>query len=287
MKKLPTLLLGCFLLIPAIASSQNQPSPWKTNLEKRSIDLKELESGGPPKDGIPSLDRPNFVSTGAASKWVKPQEPVLSLVVGKEAKAYPLQILIWHEIANDRIGQIPVAVTFCPLCYSAIVFDRRVGGTVTEFGVSGMLRHSDMVMYDRNTESLWQQMTGEAIVGERTGSKLKQVPAQIISFAQFRAAHPEGKVLSRKTGHSRPYGNNPYLGYDDINKTPFRYRGKIDKRLPPMEKVVTVSFQGQHKAYPYSLTRKKKVIQDKVGGQALVLFHGACEYFSYNIEFYF
>ncbi len=246
---------------------------WRTNTAKRSIDLSELMSGGPPRDGIPAIDRPKFVSITEARAWLREREPVIALEVEGEARAYPLQILIWHEIVNDEIGGVPVAVTFCPLCYSAIAFDRRVDGRTLSFGVSGMLRHSDMVKYDRATESWWQQFTGEAIVGDLTGTKLRQLPAQIVSFKQFIEAHPESKVLSRETGYRRDYGRNPYVGYDDASASPFLYRGKQDSRLRPMEKIVAVEVGGKFKAYPYSITRKSRVIHDQIRSQELVVFH--------------
>ena len=246
---------------------------WKTNTEKRSIELNELMSGGPPKDGIPAIDSPKFVSVSEASKWLKSNEPVISLKVGNEARAYPLQILMWHEIVNDDIEGQPVTVTFCPLCYTAITFDRRLDGRVLDFGVSGMLRHSDMVMYDRQTESWWQQISGEALVGDLTGKVLNQIPSQIVSFGQFTNAFPDGKVLSRETGHNRTYGNNPYRGYDDITKTPFLYRGKPDERLKPMEKVIAIELDSVTKAYPHTVTRKKRVLHDRVGKTEIVIFH--------------
>lgn len=248
---------------------------WRTNREKHSIDLNELMSGGPPKDGIPAIDQPKFVSASEASRWLKPQEPVISLVVGAEARAYPLQILMWHEIVNDQIANVPVTITFCPLCHSAIVFDRRVKGRLLSFGTSGMLRHSDLVMYDRETESLWQQFVGEAVVGDLTGTILEQLPAQIISFDQFSSAYPQGVVLSRETGYQRPYGRNPYAGYDEASQRPFLFRGRIDDRLPPKEKVVTITINREDKAYPYSLTRNLHVIHDDVGGKPVVIFHSA------------
>jgi Protein of unknown function (DUF3179) len=245
---------------------------FKTNTAKRSVELKDLQSGGPAKDGIPAILNPKFISQAAAN-WLVPQEPVIALVVENEARAYPLQILIWHEIVNDTIGKTPVTVTFCPLCYSAIVFERRVGDRIYSFGVSGLLRHSDMIMYDRQTETLWQQFNGEALVGDLTGTFLKQLPAQIVSYEQFRQAYPQGVVLSRDTGYNRDYGRNPYAGYDDINQTPFLFKGKTDNRLPPMEKVIAVHLGGKSKAYPYTISRKERIISDKVGGQPLVVFH--------------
>ena len=246
---------------------------WKTDWSKHSIDLDELMSGGPSKDGIPSITHPQFVSIEKAGQWLALPEPVIALAIEGVARAYPLQIMTWHEIAIDEVGGVPVVVTFCPLCYSAVAYDRRVDGQVLSFGVSGLLRHSDLVMFDRQTESLWQQLSGEAIVGAYTGVRLRPLPAQIISFEQFARAYPEGAVLSRETGHVRSYGRNPYAGYDNIEERPFLYRGPRDKRLPPMEKVVAVSLGDADKAYPHSITRQQRVVHDEVGGEPLVVFH--------------
>lgn len=246
---------------------------WRTNTDKRAIELDELEQGGPGKEGIPAIDRPIFEKAGQARQWLKPNEPVISLTVKDQAKAYPLQILIWHEIVNDTIAGVPVAVTFCPLCYSANVFDRTVGGKTYTFGVSGMLRHSDLVMYDRQTESLWQQIPGQAIVGDMVGSRLKPLPAQIISFEQFLATYDQGLVLSRNTGFRRDYGRNPYAGYDDISQAPFMYHGEKDGRLMPMEKVVAISLEESDVAYPYSVTQRLRVINDEVAMVPIVVFH--------------
>lgn len=246
---------------------------FDTNLEKSSIGLDELIDGGPGKDGIPSIDDPLFVSQSDASGWLRGVEPVISLEVNGEARAYPIQILMWHEIVNDVLGGKSVVVTFCPLCYSAIVFDSSVHGKVHEFGVSGFLRHSDMIMYDRTTESLWQQFSGEALVGDYTGYELTIIPSQLISFDQFREAYPDAAVLSRETGHLRNYGNNPYAGYDDINNSPFLLREELPKKISPMEKVIGVRTEKQVKGYTYTITRKKRVIHDEVGGEPIVIFH--------------
>lgn len=246
---------------------------WETNTEKSLINLDELKQGGPPKDGIPSIDDPKFVSISDAASWISAQEPVISIEYEDEARAYPLQILIWHEIVNENISGDPLLVTFCPLCYSALVFDRTVDGEVLEFGVSGFLRHSDLVMFDRKTETLWQQFTGKAIVGDYMGTTLNQILSQIISFAQFQEHYPDGKVLSRDTGYDRNYGANPYTGYDDINNTPLFGAGNDDGRLPPMEKVIGVEMDEQQKAYPYSITRKAQVVNDKVGNIPLLIVH--------------
>lgn len=247
---------------------------WQTNFNKRTIDLSELISGGPPKDGIPAIFTPKFETKAEASDWLNDNEPVIALEIDGEAKAYPLSILIWHEIANDNIGGVPVVVSFCPLCYSAIVYSRRVNGTEPYFGVSGLLRHSDMIMYDNITESYWQQFSGEAIVGDMVGSTLELIPSQIISFQQFKEAYPNGIVLSKETGYKRDYGSNPYVGYDDIDQRPFLYSGDIDERLPPNEKVIAIMIGNVYRAYPYSITIEEHVIMDDVGDTHIVVFHG-------------
>ena len=246
-------------------------SEWKTDFTKYSVPFNEIMSGGPPKDGIPAIDTPQFDAVPDADKWLKPREPVILFERAGEARAYPLQILIWHEIANDTVAGQPVAVTFCPLCNTSIVFDRRLEGRVLDFGTTGKLRFSDLVMYDRQTESWWQQVTGEAIVGEMTSKRLVFLPSQIISWEMFKLTYPGGKVLNRETGHRRSYGSNPYVGYDDINSSPFLYRGPKDGRLPPMERVVTVSLGGEDVAYPFSVMEKVRVVNDTVGGRPIVV----------------
>lgn len=247
---------------------------WNTNWELHTIDYSEVLSGGPPRDGIPSIDEPTFVSIEAAEAWLAENEPVIALEIDGDARAYPLQILTWHEIVNDTVGGLPVVVTFCPLCNSALVFERTVEGETVEFGVSGLLRNSDLIMYDRSDESLWQQFTGEAIVGNHVGKQLTFVPSSLISFADFKAAYPEGEVLSRETGFNRPYGENPYAGYDTIGSDPFLFTGQVDGRLPAMERVVAVSLEdGTDVAYPFSVLSEAGVINDTQNGQDLVVFH--------------
>jgi hypothetical protein len=246
---------------------------WSTNWNKHSISFDELLSGGPPRDGIASIDKPAFINPDEAKAWLKDNEPVIALEIEGDARAYPLQILTWHEIVNDTFGDMAVLVTFCPLCNSAIVFDRSLDGTVYEFGTSGLLRYSDLVMYDRTTESLWQQFTGEAIVGEMTGKNLTFLPSSIVSFADFRLAYPKGVVLSRETGMDRDYGRNPYVGYDTIGQSPFLFDGELDGRLKAMERVVTVSLDKVDAAYPLSVLSERGVINDSQGGNDLVVFY--------------
>ena len=186
---------------------------WETDFSKHSVPYSEIFSGGPPRDGIPPIDNPMFVDVADPPEYMSDDEPVISLEIEGAAKAYPLAILMSHEIVNDELGGIPVSVTYCPLCNTSIVFDRRVGGRVLDFGTSGNLRNSDLVMWDRQTESWWQQITGEAIVGELTGTRLTFIPAAVVSWAQFREAYPDGQLLSRDTGFRRNYGLPPYSGY--------------------------------------------------------------------------
>ncbi|MFN8526448.1 MAG: DUF3179 domain-containing protein [Chloroflexota bacterium] len=241
-------------------------SGWKTDFSRRFVPLGELRSGGPPRDGIPPIDRPTLSTVAEAGTWLNAREPVIALAVGGEWRAYPIQVLIWHEIVNGQIGDVPVAVTFCPLCNTAIAFDRRLGGRTLDFGTTGNLRHSDLLMWDRQTESWWQQVTGEAIVGELTGSRLVMLPASIVSWEELKTSAPWARVLSRDTGYARAYGSNPYVGYDRADQSPFVFDGTPDGRLPPMERVVTVSLGGEDVAYPFTSLVRQPVIRDVVGG---------------------
>ena len=173
---------------------------WKTDFSRHTVPYGEIFSGGPPPDGIPPIDNPKFVPIEGASAWRDDLEPVIVLELNGRARAYPIQILTWHEVVNDQLGGVPITVTFCQLCNSALAFDRRLDGTVYDFGTSGNLRKSDLIMWDRQTETWWQQLTGEAIVGELAGKRLDFIPAARVSFADFRAAHPNSDVLSRETG---------------------------------------------------------------------------------------
>lgn len=243
----------------------------KTDFSKRTVEFAEILSGGPSKDGIPAIDRPKFVAPGEAVGWLKPDEPVIALRVQGDARAYPLQILTYHEIVNDTVGGVPVAVTFCPLCNASIVFDRRVGGRVLDFGTTGRLRKSDLVMYDRQTESWWQQFTGVGIVGTYAGTKLATLPAEVVSFDEFRNAYPAGRVLSRATGYSRPYGRNPYRGYDRIGQNPFLFSDPVDPRLPAMERVLGASVGAGHRVYPLSALESTPVVNDEFRGRPVVV----------------
>ena len=213
-----------------------------------------------------------FETVADPPDYMNDADPVISLDINGEARAYPLAILISHEIVNDEVGGVPVSVTYCPLCNTAIVFDRRVNGRILDFGTSGNLRNSDLVMWDRQTESWWQQITGEAIVGELTGTKLDFIPAPVVSWSQFAMAFPEGKLLSRDTGFRRNYDSPPYSGYDS-GGVPFLFTGEFDPRLVPTERVVGLSVEGEDVAYPFTRLQEHPVINDSVNGTDVVIFY--------------
>jgi hypothetical protein len=252
------LALGLVLLAVPPMAADVRPA-WRdewpeTDFERALVPFDEIRSGGPPKDGIPSIDEPSFRAVGAVRDDLNAEEPVMTLAIAGDARAYPLRVLIWHEIVNDTVGGVPLAVTYCPLCNSALVFERRVDGEVTTFGTTGKLRHSDLVMYDRATESWWQQFDGRAIVGARAGTELERVPARLESVERFAARHPDGRVLVPGDPAARPYGRNPYAGYDTAPR-PFLFRGDYDGPGTPLMRVVAV--EGVARAWSLPLLRER------------------------------
>ncbi|MCZ6531046.1 MAG: DUF3179 domain-containing protein [Chloroflexi bacterium] len=244
-----------------------------TDFCNHSVDYGEIFSGGPPPDGIPAIDDPVFESVESADEWLENEWPVLFFEANGEARAYPLAILIWHEIVNDEVAGQKVALTFCPLCNSTIAFNSVLAdGTVLDFGTSGNLRNSDLVMYDRQTRSWWQQFTGEAIVGQLTGTMLEMLPSQIISWSDFKQTHPDSLVLSRDTGNTRNYGSNPYGGYDDVGRSPFFPVGKYGDELPPIERIVALTLGDIDVAFPFSLLAEVGVANEEYAGQPIVIF---------------
>jgi len=211
-------ILSLFLILALSLPAAAKPEWWKTNWpktdSKTSVDYSTIIGGGPPKDGIPAIDAPSFLPA-SQDEVVEGREPVVTLELeGETPRTYPIRYLMWHEIANDVIGDHPVTVTFCPLCNSALVFDGRLGGETLTFGVSGFLRNSDMIMYDRNSESWWQQFSGEAVVGDKLGQKLTTLPSWMESYTEFKTRNPEGLVMQRPPVYQRQYGMNPYKNYD-------------------------------------------------------------------------
>ena len=237
------------------------------------IDVDDLLAGGPPPDGIPALDDPAFETTQEAT-WLEADDPVLSLTVAGETRAYPLGIITWHEIVNDTVGGVPVAVTYCPLCNSGVAFERTVDGEATTFGVSGLLYADNLVMYDRATESLWPQLTGTASVGTRTGTELKAIPMGVVGWSQFTAEHPDALVLSRDTGHDRSYGSNPYVGYDDPASDPiFPLPDGADDRMLPKERVIGLGQGADAVAVRRSEVARAGVVDLVVDGAPVTVWH--------------
>jgi hypothetical protein len=248
MKLLPFALAAILLWSSPLASAPaaEAPSSWtnewkRTDFSRASVDFDEIRSGGPSKDGIPAIDHPKYGAPGEVDN-IGDQEPVITVTLNGEIRAYPVRILIWHEITNDTLGGVPIAVTFCPLCNSALVFDRRVDGRVLDFGTTGKLRYSDLVMYDRQTESWWQQFTGEAIIGEMMGTLLTALPVRIESFERYKARAAEHKgatVLVPTRARMRNYGANPYSRYDHSTK-PFLYNGALPENIAPLARVIVI-----------------------------------------------
>jgi hypothetical protein len=265
MLKRIALALGLSLVMgTASASPEFWQHEWpKTDFEKTTVEnWVEIMSGGPPKDGIPALSNPKFRKAITETR-IGGTEPVITVEINGDARTYPVRYLTWHEIANDVVGGVPVAVTFCPLCNSGITFDRRVKQGTLTFGVSGKLRNSDMLMYDRETETWWQQAIGEAIVGDLLGTELVQLPTWMESLDEFVARNPEGLVME-EPDFARQYGRNPYVSYDSSTK-PFLYSGENPPHgIPALERVVRVG----DRAWP--LTRLSKLGTVTENGVSLI-----------------
>lgn len=230
------------------------------------IQKEDLLQGCFGKDCIPSIDNPIFEAAIQADKWLQPNDRVFAINYGGILKAYPQRIMNWHEIVNDEINGAPVAVTFCPLCGSALAFERTVDGIITEFGVSGMLHNSDLVMYDRYEGNLWQQITGEAIVGfaARRNEKLKQVPIVTTTWKEWKKKHPETEVLSLDTGFTRDYNNYPYGTYEENEELLFGVK-ELDKSLHIKAVVYGLEINGKSKAYPENIFEETSVLTDTIG----------------------
>jgi len=237
---------------------------------KHIVPLDKIKGGGPPKDGIPSIDDPRF-ATLSGSSFMKHSDIVIGLEINGEAKAYPLSILVWHEIVNDNVGGTPVAVTYCPLCFTNQVFERILNGKEVEFGTSGKLYNSNLVMYDRLTDSYWSQALGMAITGELTGQELKIIPFDVISWGDWISIHPETLVLTTETGHTRAYGVDPYGDYYTDPRIIFPVDHK-DDRMHPKE-IILGFHEGQtYKAYKQSDVESEKIVNDKINEALVVLF---------------
>lgn len=267
---------------PREPSVVTQLPGWKTDfsLMAEGITQDQFVRALAGRDLIPPIDGPRFASV-ANVDYLTDAEPVIAVEVRGEWRAYPIQILIWHEIVNDRIAGQPITVTFCPLCYTSVVFDRRVDGDVLSFGVTGYLRRSDLVMYDRQTETWWQQATGRALIGDLVGQTLTILSSQLVSWATFRATHPEADVLSRDTGVQRPYGSNPYPGWDITERNPFLGPAQLtpcegaDTCIDPKERVGLLLEGGENVVYRFlAVADAGGVVHDTAGGTpVMVVWH--------------
>lgn len=245
---------------PDDVSAVQRRSPFQTfDLENATVPRDEIRSGGPPVDGIPSLTDPKFVSAEKAT-FLKPTDRVIGVVFGKTAKAYPLKILDYHEAVNDKAGDVAFAVTYCPLCDSAVVFDRRTRDGVIEFGISGLLYNSNVLLYDRRKDgkqSLWSQMMTKSVAGPRVGKSLKTLPLELTTWADWSARHPGTQVLATETGYGRNYSSSPYTGYFRSDRLMFPVK-PLDKRLPLKTRVLGVWSNRSARAYPLSAFAKQK-----------------------------
>lgn len=232
---------------------------------KYIIDPAKIRDGGPPKDGIPSIDSPKFVSVSEADKWIEDNELVLALEYKGIKRVYPLQILVWHEIVNDNIAGDPILITYCPLCGSGIAYERKLNGEDVEFGTSGKLYNSNLVMYDRKTDTYWSQIGGQAIVGELTGMKLKEIPIDTVVWRDWKSAHPDSEVLSQDTGFNRQYGTDPYGNYYENSFLMFPVESQ-DNRIHAKTVVFGIEVNGMFKAYRESDLKETPSITDTLGG---------------------
>jgi hypothetical protein len=257
-----TVLVGTMLLLISVASVRAE--------EKHIVPLDQIVSGGPPPDGIPSIDSAKFISIDDGNKFLADSDKVVGVNINGDVRAYPLQILVWHEIVNDNVGGIPVAITYCPLCFTNQVFSRTVNNTILEFGTSGKLYNSNLVMYDRSSNSLWSQALGEGIVGKYAGIKLQKLLFDVAYWKDWKQLYPQSKVLSKDTGSARPYGADPYGDYYTSPDILFPISNR-DSRLGLKEIVVGLE-NGLYKAYKLQDIEKLKVINDQLNNKSIALF---------------
>lgn len=262
-----------FLYLLIFITSQSFASPVKNgfDLENSIIPIDEILSGGPPRDGIPSIDTPKFIDADKAH-FLKSDDRVIGVDYNGVARAYPIRILNWHEIVNDKIAGEAVAITFCPLCGTGIVYSGDIEGKPHQFGVSGLLYNSDVLLYDRETETLWSQILSKGVSGKLVGSNLDIIPSSHTSWQSWRSSHPKTQVLSTDTGLSRDYNRSPYGDYTKNSSTYFPVAFK-SKRYHPKERVMGITLDGKHKAYPFSELAKVggTILEDDFLGQQLVI----------------
>ena len=264
-----TFTISSVILLSALNNELMAQTKNGFDLSNASINKEEIFSGGPPRDGIPSIDQPKFIPVEKVD-YLKDDDIVIGLVRGETARAYPTRILVWHEIVNDTIEGEAVAVTYCPLCGTAMVFEREIDGKELTFGVSGLLYHSDVLMYDRESESLWSQLAMKAVTGKAKGKELKWLPSAHITWKAWRDQHPNGEVLSTDTGYRRDYGGEAYSSYFSSGEPMFpvpQTRGELTN----MEWVIGIVVDGKAKAYPAKELPKDHAIEDNLGSKQFIV----------------
>ncbi|PWQ96204.1 DUF3179 domain-containing protein [Leucothrix arctica] len=259
------------MLIFGISASLSAATKNDFDLTGSLIPIDEILQGGPPRDGIPSIDKPVFVSASQA-KFMQPKDRVIGITVNGESRAYPINILNWHEIVNDTIQGRPVSVTYCPLCGTGIVYEGNQGGRTLKLGVSGLLYNSDVLLYDRQTETLWSQILSKGISGPLKGQKLTMIESSQTRWSKWLKQHPNTKVLSTQTGYSRDYRSSPYGNYDNNTNLYFPV-SRESRRYHPKERVLGITINGKTKAYPFKELAKLGTTQlkDTFQGQALTI----------------
>lgn len=264
-------LAAVVFVAPVAAESKNG-----FDLSNALIETDDIFSGGPPRDGIPSIDEPVFVAAGEVD-YLRDDDIVIGVVsAGGRARAYPHRILVWHEIVNDNFDGAHIAVTYCPLCGTGMVFSADVGGgeKPRKFGVSGLLYHSDVLMYDRENDSLWSQLKMQAVSGPDAGTPLTWLPSEHLTWAAWKEKYPNGEVLSTDTGHSRNYAGEAYADYFAFDGTMFPVPHKR-RELPNKARIAGVIINGEAKAYPLNALPNRQTFQDTVGGEKLSVRYDA------------
>ena len=247
----------------------SQSEIMETNGMKHIVPLDKIRGGGPPKDGIPSIDDPKFAMASDA-QFVSDTDTVIGLEINGDARAYPLFIMVWHEIVNDEVGGTPVSVTYCPLCYTNQVFESVLDGESVEFGTSGKLYNSNLVMYDRLTDSYWSQALGMAITGELTGEQLEIIPFDVITWGDWKTLHPDSQVLTTETGHIRAYGADPYGNYYTDDRIMFPVEN-LDERMHPKEIILGFHIDDTYKAYKQIDLQNMVATNDEIGNTSILL----------------
>jgi len=261
-----------YKLVPVLQASDSLNG---FDISDALVPKSKIEHGGPPRDGIPALTRPPMRAVTKAD-YLKPTDRVLALSLNGDSRAYPIRILNWHEVVNDTVGGRGVVISYCPLCGTGMVFDAQVNGQTLDFGVSGLLYNSDMLLYDRQTSSLWSQIKAQAISGPLKGSKLSLIAADYTSWQDWQKQHPDGLVMDKNTGHARDYSRDPYAGYENVATLYFDVQNR-DQRFHEKEPVVGLIIDGKAKVWPLSELEKvrKWPLQDSLGATSLRISYRA------------